>query len=193
MIFVYIGAIIVFVGIGITIFVISKKKEQKRLEKLSQEQPPVVIKNVTQDEPFKEKTAEQPLVTETEEKSQDATLSDLNADGLEDFSLDQDVQEEKVLEEDEDDEIDRRFAEYQKFLRENLDMDNEEESGEMDQDDPYENFDPSEFMDRSPDEVSEMINKMPQQMQEILFSNALGRKDIEDEGESSTEGEKSSK
>ncbi len=193
MIFVYIGAIIVFVGIGITIFVTSKKKEHKRLEKLSQEQPPVVITDAAQDELFKEKTAEQPLVTETTEKSQDAQLSVVNGDGLEDFSLDQDAQEEKVLEDNEDDEIDRRFAEYQKFLRENLDMDNEEESGEVDQDNPYENFEPSDFMDKSPDEVSEMINKIPRRMQEILFSNALGRRDIEDEGESTTEGEKNGK
>ena len=107
---------------------------------------------------------------------------------LESFSLDFDEKSSvnsKQNEDEEEDEIDRRFAEYQKFLRENLEMDDEEDGfGPEIEGQPHE-FETTDFTDKSPDEIADMVKNLPPQMREILLSNALGRNDFDEENDQS--------
>ncbi len=179
MIFVYITAIIVFVGAAILTAFLSNKNEKKRLKKLSENQldeKPLEIEATSDD-----MAIQQPIIETKEKPVEDVPLQT----EFQDFQLDKDEEIQfESTDMDEDDELDRKFAEYQKFLRENLDMDegpefppemiNRFETGQYD-----------ESMGKSPDEIAEALKDMPPHLRDVLLSNALARKEFEDDDQNS--------
>ncbi len=186
MIFVYIGAIVAFIGIGFTIFLVSKNKQEKRLQKLSEENITTLEVNELPESLVKENVAEENLEINASQKT--AENKEVLTGELESFSLDFDEKSSdnsKQNEDGEEDEIDRRFAEYQKFLRENLQMDDEEDGFGPEIEGQPPEFETTDFTDKSPDEIADMVKNLPPQMREILLSNALGRKDFDEENDQS--------
>ena len=186
MIFVYIGAIVAFIGIGFTIFLVSKNKQEKRLQKLSEENITTLEVNELPESLVKENVAEENLEINASQKT--AENKEVLTGELESFSLDFDEKSSvnsKQNEDEEEDEIDRRFAEYQKFLRENLQMDDEEDGFGPEIEGQPPEFETTDFTDKSPDEIADMVKNLPPQMREILLSNALGRKDFDEENDQS--------
>lgn len=170
MIFVYLAAILVFVAAIILIAVVSKKKEIKRLEKFANE----------------EKQNAQPVSEESHSNLAEEHVKKQNkieSAEFEDFKLESD--EEQLVEnssEEFDDDLDRKFAEYQKFLRENLNL-NEEDTNEE-----FSNFGPNFDLDRRSSAKNDSIN-IPSELRETLLSNPLARNSLEKEVEDEEDGE----
>lgn len=179
MIFVYLAAIVVFVAIAVTIAVVSKKKELKRLDKFAKEaEEKVEIVGKIDD-------FENELVNESIQNLE-AEKQPIQEDVFEDFSLEADEDEVKKESQNEidDDELDRKFAEYQKFLRENLNMDDDDLNEDTDENDFVppnfrENFDPNRMGKNS----AESMQNIPPEMKEVLFSNPLARESLEQEAQ----------
>lgn len=172
MIFAYIAAIVAFLGICLAFVLSAKNQEKKRLERLCNDE---IIK--TSVETPKDVGIE-PVCEKKEEKM---PINEIQVQ-FEDFVLDKEEKiEKKIAFDDEEDELDRKFAEYQKFLRENLESDEMPRlAEEMRPQREYEDIEFEDMMDKNPDEISEMIKNLPPNMREIFMSNVLARKEFDD-------------
>ena len=173
MIFIYLAAIVVFVAVAVIIAVVSKKKENKRLEKLSRE---VLEKNETVDENNKQNEfdLQQEKIVENRKSNQE--------DVFEDFSLDADEEQISAKDDEIDEDLDRKFAEYQKFLRENLEMDeNELDEDIEDSDFVPQGFRPQKFTPERMRMRDHASNNISPNMKEVLLSNPLARESLEQE------------
>ncbi len=98
-----------------------------------------------------------------------------------------------------DDNFDEKFAEYEKFLRESLRYDSEEDelknvtnrenSGNNDVEEELEgndalnaltDFDFDSLKGKSDDEIAELIKSLPPKAQELLMTDILGKKNFDD-------------
>lgn len=110
--------------------------------------------------------------------------------GLENKDDDMDLDffdEEESVEEDSKDEnsdLNEKFAEYEKFLRENLGIDDDEaEHKPIDEDefDDFSDFDFDSLKGKSKSEIDEIIKKLSPRAKEILLSDILARKNFDDD------------
>lgn len=179
MLYVYIVAIIAFLAIVVISFYTANKKDQQRMAKLLSAEAEVATLNVPLNEVQSlEKTEEKVDVAEVSQ----VEIAKINAQ-FEDFSLDQDNEEVETFAVDDltdNDDLDRKFAEYQKFLRENLDL------GDNDKEDNYQSIDSMDFddlMDNSPDKVASTIQAMSPEARNLLLTNVLARKNFDEDEE----------
>ena len=199
MIFVYISAIILFVGTVILVSVVSQKKENKRLNDLSNEPDEKVeivskkayAKSLTKENNITEKNnqieqSEPDKIEIEKDRVQEIELSSKNENELEDFSLDdEELSNGSADNEMDEDDLDRKFAEYQQFLRDNLNLDDDSDA---------ENFNAENFSRRMrndeeniEEDISESIKHLSPKMREILISNALGKRSFEDDQDSESD------
>ncbi|MDE6583347.1 MAG: hypothetical protein K2K31_01690 [Clostridia bacterium] len=206
---------IVFVGI-ISFFTIKNNKQKKRIEKYKND------RNV-----YGGDVNFQQLVTDTY-TGEAVTVNDYENDAdssFEYFSLDEPQEEVDVnnIEEDEDDDnafLDAKFAEYEKYLRENMNFDDDEEDnfenndnvvGMPVVDDGLDDFDLDKIVEelddgsaktfpksrneiykeygfdinslkgKTPEEIAEIVKGLPSNIQEMVLTDILSRKNFDDE------------
>ena len=184
MIFLYIGSIVLFIIVAFSISIFARKKQQKRIQKLNnkqEESSQEVFENTDLNLQAENSSIEE--MSKDSEKESEIKSFEQN---LEDFALDKDEELQFQIPDNEDeDELDRKFAEYQKFLRENLDMDEDSMPPEIRT--GFEDSDYGEFLNKSPDEIDEILKNSSPQTREILLSNVFARKEFEEDDENDSD------
>lgn len=85
---------------------------------------------------------------------------------------------------DENADLDAKFAEYEKFLRENLGIDDDEvddKTNDEDEFDDFSDFDMNSLKGKSKSEIDDFIKNLSPKAKEILLSDILSRKNFDDD------------
>lgn len=198
---IYVSVIVLFCAIGLTIYGVHDKKNKERQrvlqEKAKTETPAVLQENLfTKVELDPMEKEEEPLQSQQEEQMEDFSFTGEEEAESDDLDIDTD-------------EIDRRFKEYEEFLRKNVYNNHEVDSnhdaedkkvdavpfeddyaGELfintknsDHDDLSElsDFDYNSLVGKSEQEIEDILQKLPLKVQQIMLSDILARRKFDDE------------
>lgn len=200
----YVCAIILVVVGIVLFFVLRRKKDKEHLDNYKKtriEQAEKIIKNEETALSLPKEIEKMP----EEKKKMDVVLEDFSLDGesvnkangnkeaqnndLEESFVPFDSQEEtNDFDESDEEFFDKKFAEYEKFLRENLDADDDDEEPQYNEDeeetnnelDALINFDYDSLKGKSDEEIAEIIKTLPPKAQEVLLNDILGKKNYDD-------------
>lgn len=185
--FIYLAGIVLFLVIGLVIYLVVSNKEKKRLKMLMTQQIDDFSAQQLKTEPIQQ-PYELRVASPVMEK---AVIVDPQ---FELFKLEPDERPTPtVVEEDdyEDDDLEKKFAEYQKFLRENLDLEDEEVElskpgfrrtlgNEYEEDNLNEN-DFRRFRERRTNtQLSDLMEELSPQAREIFMSDIMARREFDD-------------
>ena len=216
---IYVCAIVLAVAMIVLFFVLRNKKDKKHLNDYKNskvENTDRIMKEADLPQNL-EKVQEIHKVEITKEAPPkiDATFEDFSLDGNKNATSksgkkaevriqdnnqflssvdDEDENEEMQINDDDDDDFfDEKFAEYEKFLRENLsseedDDDLEDDTSVIDFDtvddsddlDALADFDLDSLKGKSDEEIAELIKNLPPKAQELLMIDILGKKNFDD-------------
>lgn len=216
---IYVCAIVLAVAMIVLFFVLRNKKDKKHLNDYKNskvENTDRIMKEADLPQNL-EKVQEIHKVEITKEVPPkiDATFEDFSLDGNKNATSksgkkaevriqdnnqflssvdDEDENEEMQINDDDDDDFfDEKFAEYEKFLRENLsseedDDDLEDDTSVIDFDtvddsddlDALADFDLDSLKGKSDEEIAELIKNLPPKAQELLMIDILGKKNFDD-------------
>lgn len=190
--FVYGIVIVLFCGCVISFFVLHQRKDKRRHDE--------IIHKMKEDEKIKQET----LSAENSNLQKDDVEPKIDAK-LEDFKFDEEVEKPKPVKNpfddisQDDDLDDDEFAEYEKYLRSRLKLDDNDKDGEklstdfnpfddfsMDDDDEKKinsisDIDYDSLRDKSPEEIRDMIKDLPPQEQQIIMDDILSLKNYDDD------------
>lgn len=192
-----IGIVLVCTGI-VLFFVLKHRRDKKILHKLKTEE-----KDTASKDGIVETTLEKELSDKPIEKEMPSTIEENPV--FEDFSLDfesmKDMKTEKEfpkrdfvnpfdfeddeeeVDEDDDDFMDEKFAEYENFLKKNIDFEDDDDWTNEEEDDDLnavKNFDFESIKGKDESEIREIIKSLPPKAQEILLGDILARKNFDD-------------
>lgn len=216
---IYVCAIVLAVAMIVLFFVLRNKKDKKHLNDYKNskvENTDRIMKEADLPQNL-EKVQEIHKVEITKEGPPkiDATFEDFSLDGNKNATSksgkkaevriqdnnqylssvdDEDGNEEMQINDDDDDDFfDEKFAEYEKFLRENLsseedDDDLEDDTSVIDFDtvddsddlDALADFDLDSLKGKSDEEIAELIKNLPPKAQELIMTDILGKKNFDD-------------
>lgn len=187
----YILAILIFLGLVILAIFLSNKKHKKRIEALKDV---LEENNTVKTEILTQQTVEDIENTISVAKSEKTKLAEgqvIQAE-FEDFSVQFEDEPGISNASDDEDELDLKFAEYQKFLRENLNLDTDDNEvdngfdGNMYQDN-FPRFDGINFESLNHENIEDdsdletILRDMHPKARDIVLSSALEKKEIDDE------------
>ena len=187
----YILAILIFLGLVILAIFLSNKKDKKRIEALKDV---LEENNTVKTEILTQQTVEDIENTISVAKSEETKLAEgqvIQAE-FEDFSVQFEDEPGISNASDDEDELDLKFAEYQKFLRENLNLDSDDNEvdngfdGNMYQDN-FPRFDGINFESLNRENIEDdsdletILRDMHPKARDIVLSSALEKKEIDDE------------
>ena len=187
----YILAILIFLGLVILAIFLSNKKDKKRIEALKEV---MEENNTVKTEILTQQTIEDIENTISVAKSEETKLAEgqvIQAE-FEDFSVQFEDEPGISNVSDDEDELDLKFAEYQKFLRENLNLDNDDNEvdngfdGNMYKDN-FPRFDGINFESLNRENIEDdsdletILRGMHPKARDIVLSSALEKKEIDDE------------
>lgn len=200
---IYVCAIVLAVVGIVLFFFLRRKKDKKHLDnykKSRQDQIGEVIKNEQTQLAIQEKIKKEPenknkVKVEFEDFSLDGKPVEKqsnnktfqNGDLEEEFIPFKSENEIDDIDESDEEFFDQKFAEYEKFLKENLDSEDDvddeenyyEEEDNNNELDALINFDYSSLNGKSDEEIAEIIKLLPPKAQEILINDILGKKDFD--------------
>ena len=216
---IYVCAIILVFAMIVLFFVLRNKKDKKHLNDYKNskaENVDRIMKEVDLSQNLEKVKEIDRVEIAKDEPKVDATFEDFSLDGKKNatskpekkaevgvqdnntffnpFVDDEDENEEtQYNDEDDDDFFDEKFAEYEKFLRENLsfeenddkveddttviDFDTVDDSDDLD---ALADFDLDSLKGKSDEEIAELIKSLPPKAQELLMTDILGKQNFDD-------------
>jgi hypothetical protein len=216
---IYVCAIVLICAVGIFVFVKKSKRDKNRLNELKKQDKLADVKLTTTDQTAEILPNEKENLTQSE-KTEDM-FEDFSLDGEEkkqknessssknffvnnvdfdDFGVEEDDEIPQGFEDDEDS-LEEKYAEYEKFLKSNLeDVETDSDAEDFDEEEKLENqadndsdelededlkaladFDFNSLEGKNESEILELIKNLPPKAQQILMTDILRRKKYEDE------------